>query len=65
VTGVLKDYTLKHNVLLKNSTTFGEYLSDIKDILNTIYKERRLSNRCNPYCIMVWNMDLLANTKFN
>ena len=67
MTGVWKDYTfnLHHDVLLKNSTTFGEYWSDIKDILNTRYEEGYPIVAIPIVEIMLWNMDLLANKKLN
>ena len=56
-------FNLHHNVLLKNTTTFEQYWSKIKDILNERYEEGYAIEGIPMVEIITWNMDLYANKK--
>jgi DNA polymerase type B, organellar and viral len=55
-------YSLHHNILLNNKTTFNEYYGKVKDHINNHYSNLAYQTDTIPqFEILVWNVDDLRN----
>lgn len=56
-----KEYSLHHNVLINNDTTFEEYYETIEDIISLRYDEGYDMDVIELFKIRIWNMDNIEN----
>lgn len=56
-----QEYQKHCNVLIDNNTTFEQYYTKIKDIINQRYIENYAIDTVKFFRVLVWNMDDLSN----
>lgn len=55
------EYSLHHNILINNNTTFDQYYKKIENIIVSRYDEGYDINVIPVFRIKVWNMDNMMN----
>ncbi len=56
-----KDFSLHHNVLITNYTSFEEYYDSIEDIISLRYDEGYDMDVIETFRVRIWNMDNIEN----
>lgn len=56
-----ESYSLPHNILITNETSFDEYYNTVKDIVENNYTHEYTPEVIIMFRVLVWNIDNLQN----